>query len=173
MARTPPRILLCYDGSPEATHAIAEAGRMLRGGRATVLYAWQSAADTLAHFGVAPTYVPPGEYERDREHAREVAKEGTRLAADAGFDADARIVESAASTWAAILYAADELDVDLVVMGARGLTGVRSMLLGSVSHHVVNLTGRSTLVVPSEKVAEDRGTAGFSELRVQLEAVES
>jgi nucleotide-binding universal stress UspA family protein len=173
MADTPPRILLCYDGSPEATHAIGEAGRILRGGRATVLYAWQSAAETLAHFGVAPTYVPPGGYEQDREHAREVAREGTRLALEAGFDADARIVESAAATWGAILYAAEELDVDLVVMGARGLTGVRSMLLGSVSHHVVNLTGRNTLVVPSEKVAADRGTAGVSELPVRLEAVVS
>jgi len=170
MANNPPRILLCYDGSPAATHAIEQAGRLIGSGRATVLYAWQSAADALAHFGVAPTYVPPGEYERDREQAGKVAKEGTRLARQAGFDADARIVESAASTWGAILYAAEELDVDLVVMGARGLTGLRSTLLGSVSHHVVNLTGRTTLVVPSEKVDEDRGTP---QLPVRLEAVES
>src|SRR5262245_53160215 len=101
MAETPARILLCYDGSPEATHAIREAGRLISGGRATVLYAWQSATDALAHFGVAPTYVPPGEYERDREQARGVAKEGTRLARQVGFDADAQIVESAASTWGA------------------------------------------------------------------------
>jgi nucleotide-binding universal stress UspA family protein len=33
------------------------------------------------------------------------------------------------------------------VMGSRGLTGVRSMLLGSVSNAVVHHTERPTLVI--------------------------
>jgi nucleotide-binding universal stress UspA family protein len=98
-----------------------------------------------------------------------VANEGAELAGQAGFDADAQIAESVASSWAAILFAAEHLDVDLVVLGARGLTGVRSLLLGSVSHHVVNLTRRNTLVVPSEKVAADRERVEIPELPVRLE----
>lgn len=162
------RILLCYDGSPEAAHAIEEAGRLIGRGRATVLYAWQNATEAVARFGVTPAYLPADELEREREGAREVAREGARLAREAGFDADAQIVESVAASWAAILFAAEQLDVDLLVLGARGLAGVRSLLLGSVSHHVVNLTRRNTLVVPSEKVAADREGA-VPQLPVRLE----
>ena len=162
------RILLCYDGSPEAAHAIEEAGRLIGRGRATVLYAWQNATEAAARFGVTPAYLPADELEREREGAREVAREGARLAREAGFDADAQIVESVAASWAAILFAAEQLDVDLLVLGARGLAGVRSLLLGSVSHHVVNLTRRNTLVVPSEKVAADREGA-VPQLPVRLE----
>jgi nucleotide-binding universal stress UspA family protein len=159
MSDTPPRLLLCYDGSPEAAHAIEEAGRVVGRGRATVLYAWQNSTEAAARFGVPPASIAADELEREREGAREVAREGARLAREAGFDADARTIESVASSWAAILFAAEQLDVDLLVLGARGLAGVRSLLLGSVSHHVVNLTRRNTLVVPSEKVAADRARA--------------
>lgn len=76
MSAASPRILLCYDDSPEAAHAIQEAGRLLRGRRATVLYAWQSAPDAIARFGVAPTYLPPDELERDRRQAPELAQKG-------------------------------------------------------------------------------------------------
>ena len=169
MSETPRRLLLCYDGSPEAAHAIAEAGRLFGGGRATVVYAWQTAAETAARVGVLPSYVPPDDYERDRESARQVAKDGAELARQAGFDADAQIVESVAASWAAILVTADQLDVDLVVVGARGLTGARSFLLGSVSHHVVNLTRRKTLVVPSAQLVADREVA-VPEVDIRLEA---
>jgi hypothetical protein len=37
--------------------------------------------------------------------------------------------------------------VAAIVMGSRGLTGVRSMLLGSVSNAVVHHTERPTLVI--------------------------
>jgi nucleotide-binding universal stress UspA family protein len=170
MSSTPSRIMFCFDDSPEAAHAIDEAGRVLRGGRATVVYAWQSAPDALARFGVVPTYLAPGELERDRAYAREVANRGAALARRAGFDTDAKIVESAASSWASILYAAEELDADLLVLGARGLTGAKALLLGSVSHHVVNLTRRSTLVVPSPAVGTESERATIPAISVRIEA---
>jgi nucleotide-binding universal stress UspA family protein len=43
---------------------------------------------------------------------------------------------------------ADELDVTLVVMGSRGLAGLRSVLLGSVSDHVLRHIHRPILIVP-------------------------
>jgi len=169
MTEDPPHVLLCYDGSPEAAHAIEVAGRALAGGRATVLYAWHSTSEELARFGTPAVYGSPEDFERDREHALGVARAGAELAHKAGFEAEARTAHSAAPTWAAILYASDELEVDLVVLGARGLTGFRSLLLGSVSHHVVNLTRRPTLVIPSPHLVEDRSRAGLADVPVQLD----
>jgi nucleotide-binding universal stress UspA family protein len=56
----------------------------------------------------------------------------------------------------AILAVADELDANAIVVGTRGLTGLRSMLLGSVSHAVLQHANRTVIVVPSAAVAEER-----------------
>jgi nucleotide-binding universal stress UspA family protein len=41
-------------------------------------------------------------------------------------------------------------------MGSRGLTGVKSLLLGSVSHAVIQHADRTVIVVPSPEVAAAR-----------------
>jgi hypothetical protein len=41
-------------------------------------------------------------------------------------------------------------------MGTRGLTGLKSVLLGSVSHAVAQHADRPVLIVPSADVAERR-----------------
>lgn len=55
-----------------------------------------------------------------------------------------------------IVAVATELDAGVIVMGTRGLNGVKSFLLGSVSHHVAQHADRPVLVVPSRLVAERR-----------------
>jgi nucleotide-binding universal stress UspA family protein len=46
-----------------------------------------------------------------------------------------------------ILDVADELDADLIVVGARGLTGLQKFLLGSVSSKVSHYADRTVMVV--------------------------
>jgi nucleotide-binding universal stress UspA family protein len=41
-------------------------------------------------------------------------------------------------------------------MGSRGLTGVKSLLLGSVSRSVIQHADRTVIVVPSPEVAAAR-----------------
>jgi nucleotide-binding universal stress UspA family protein len=41
-------------------------------------------------------------------------------------------------------------------MGSRGLTGIKSRLLGSVSHAVVQHADRTVIIVPSPDVAGAR-----------------
>jgi nucleotide-binding universal stress UspA family protein len=49
--------------------------------------------------------------------------------------------------WKTIADIADEHDAAMIIMGSRGLTGVRSMLLGSVSNALAHHAERPTLVI--------------------------
>jgi nucleotide-binding universal stress UspA family protein len=51
------------------------------------------------------------------------------------------------------------MDVTAIVMGSRGLTGVKSLLLGSVSHELIQHADRTVVVVPSPEVAGSRARA--------------
>ena len=62
-----------------------------------------------------------------------------------------RVAEGRAAT--AILSTADELDVDLIVLGSRGRGPIRSMLLGSVSAEVISQSRRSVLVARGREVS--------------------
>jgi nucleotide-binding universal stress UspA family protein len=79
--------------------------------------------------------------------AAEIAARGATLARSSGFDAEGR-GELAAPTWERIIDVADELDAPLIVLGSRGLTGIREMLNGGVCHQVAERAGRPVMVVP-------------------------
>ena len=51
------------------------------------------------------------------------------------------------SAWRGIVDAAENLGVDLIVMGSHGRKGVQKLLLGSVTQKVVSHAARSVLVV--------------------------
>ena len=75
--------------------------------------------------------------------------DGVRAAAEAGFDAKPEVAEvSYNGTWRTILDVADTHDAALIVLGARGLSSFRSLLLGSVSHGVAQHAHRPVLIVP-------------------------
>jgi nucleotide-binding universal stress UspA family protein len=90
------------------------------------------------------------------EGAQSTAAEGAALAAAAGFDARplarralARAAERAAVTvWRAVLDTADEEAAEAIVLGSRGRSGVKSMVLGSVSYGIVHNSDRPVLIVP-------------------------
>jgi nucleotide-binding universal stress UspA family protein len=52
------------------------------------------------------------------------------------------------TTWGAIVEVADELDAGLVVCGTRGLSGIRGLVLGSVSGAVLHHARRPVLIAP-------------------------
>jgi nucleotide-binding universal stress UspA family protein len=69
-----------------------------------------------------------------------------QLAREAGFDARGQLARG--KTWRAICDTADELDAAPIVLGARGLSRVESVLLGSVSEAVLVHAKRPVLVIP-------------------------
>jgi nucleotide-binding universal stress UspA family protein len=148
MAAAP--ILICYDGSEGAKHAIEAAAGLLDGHPAVVLAVGPplTAEESYAALG---TLVPSFQ-ELNEEQALERAKEGAALAASAGFAAEAR-ADVAAPTWEGVVQAADEIDAAAIVVGSRGLTGVKEALSGSVSHAVAEHAGRPVLIVPPRREA--------------------
>jgi nucleotide-binding universal stress UspA family protein len=153
-------ILICYDGSPDAKAAIDHGARLVKGEPAVVLTIWQPFVNIVAHtptFGLGAAAIDSEKIdEESRKNAQERAEEGVRLAAATGVKAQARVVPQRITTADTILAEAKALEASAVLMGSRGLTGVKSLLLGSVSHAVMQHADRPVIVVPSPEVAQRR-----------------
>lgn len=65
----------------------------------------------------------------------------------AGINATGEVLRTISSTVEAILEASDRHDVNLIVVGTRGLGGFKKLLLGSVSTGIVSHANCSVLVV--------------------------
>ncbi|MEO8688197.1 MAG: universal stress protein [Solirubrobacteraceae bacterium] len=152
-------ILLCYDGSSDARAAIDHAGELLSGQPATVLTVWEPFIDLVMHAGVGLMSPPLNFEEIDAasEHAaRERAEEGVERARHVGFNAQPRTRALTTTTADVILAEAEEVGAAAIVLGTRGLTGLKSMLLGSVSHALLQHADRTVIVVPSPEVSAAR-----------------
>jgi nucleotide-binding universal stress UspA family protein len=146
-------LILCYDGSQDAKHAIARAGEFFSGRRALVVTVWQSpaGANVIGWSATATGMVDFAELERAAvEEAGKIAEDGARIAREAGLEAEPTAVEANGPVWKAIIETADHHQAKMIVVGSRGLTGIRSILLGSVSSAVVHHADQPTLVIHRE-----------------------
>ncbi len=152
-------IVIAYDGSDDAKRAIDQAAALFPGRPTVILSVWQP-------LGVAmPTYVWSGatapiiDTERfDQQVAEtigETAHEGATRARHAGLVAEPLTVEAIGPIWAEIVNAAAERHAAAIVVGSRGMTGVRSLLLGSVSHGVLHHADRPVLIVRTPDQGEN------------------
>jgi nucleotide-binding universal stress UspA family protein len=143
-------LILCYDGSEGAADAIRQAGALFTGGRALVLTAWQSVPipGSLGMGGEAAPMVNNVELDRAAaERGGRLADEGVRIALGAGLQAEPLAVKATGPVWKTIIDIAGRHDAATIVMGSRGVTGIRARLLGSVSNAVVHHADRPTLIV--------------------------
>jgi nucleotide-binding universal stress UspA family protein len=143
-------LLLCYDGSDNATHAIEHAGSLFAGRHAIVVTVWHppSPLGSLASLTGASVDTFAEADRAAAERARRVAREGVRIASEAGLTAEPATVRSIAPAWTAILNLAARHDAATIVMGTRARTSTRSTPMGSVSSAVVHHTARPALVIP-------------------------
>lgn len=145
-------VLFAYDGSDDAARAIRTAGTLLDRGPAIVLYVWQGvAALSLPQIHAGGSSETFALIDRAAsEHAHEVVERGVAIAKEAGFEAKALVREGPLGTWAAILHSADEQAVCLIVVGARGRSGVKAVVLGSVSTAIAHHSRHPVLIVPPQ-----------------------
>lgn len=147
-------VLLCFDGSDDATAAITTAGALLAPRTAVVLTAWEPVSnwepfDPATVLSAPLSRLASEELGLDgivEELAREKVRAGTDLARQAGFEAEGRTARG--KPWRVICNVGDELHATVLVLGARGLSRVQSTLLGSVSAAVLAHTKRPVLVIP-------------------------
>ena len=89
-------IVVAYDGSEEARHAIGAAARLLGPRRVDVVHVWAPVASAAARSAI---YADAGngvldDLTREARIAEDTAHEGARIARDVGFDARPVAVET-------------------------------------------------------------------------------
>ncbi|NEU58896.1 universal stress protein [Halorussus sp. MSC15.2] len=144
------RILIPTDGSETAELAVEEALDIAEKFDAEVytLYVVDTDAAELSLGTEQVERIRSGRFgEMDELEAR--AREATEHVAARGRERGIDVAEHfrAGRPHDVIADFAEDHDVDLVVMGSHGRSGVRRMLLGSVTERVLRSTHRSVLVV--------------------------
>jgi nucleotide-binding universal stress UspA family protein len=117
-------ILAATDFSPDATNAVEWAVSLAReqGARITVIHALEK----------VPASKPPGDI---RSELLESLGAVEQVVAES--DVEVASIYRPGRAWEVIAAAAGEVGADLVVVGARGRTGLASLLVGSTAERVV------------------------------------
>jgi len=148
------RILLATDGSETAIHSHQRAVALFGPAHDyTVLVVVPPSplvmAAGYAAMGMEAIAAPPpdpnAEAETERARLREADDILDRTTEALGIDAVRRVVHGTAGP--EICRVADDEDFDAVVVGSHGSGLVRRVLVGSVSHYVVNHASRPVFVV--------------------------
>jgi nucleotide-binding universal stress UspA family protein len=144
------RVLLAIDESEYSAEAAREVEKRLILPQTTV---------RVLH--VVDTFVPPaaavveagGSLEGVQQNVmgrfQELVDERARRLTELGVTAEGVVREGSAGKQ--IVHEASEWDADLIVIGAHGLTGLESILMGNVARHVVDHAPCSVEVVRPKK----------------------
>jgi nucleotide-binding universal stress UspA family protein len=141
------RLLLSTDGSEFSEGAVREAVKLAKmgSGRLFVL----SVIETNPEFEVlAPKIV-----EKEEEQTRGLLEDVKAKALKEGVECEI-MARHTDSPFQAIIEEAEKSRADMIIMGRRGRTGIRRLLMGSVTAKVIGYSPCNVLVVP--RLAEIR-----------------
>jgi nucleotide-binding universal stress UspA family protein len=147
-------ILVAVDGSRGGCRALDEAVKIAKatGGHVQALC-------VVPHPGRLVD-VASGFAEEQTRHSAEndaatlALEQAREVFAREGVEGSTRAADSNGEEIAAVIYRiAAEEEVELVVMGTRGLSGVKRLLLGSVAESFLRMTDRPVMLVRCESEA--------------------
>jgi nucleotide-binding universal stress UspA family protein len=143
-------ILVPTDFSDDAAKALETAVDLARifGSQVVLLHAYSVELPFSSPAMGGGLILPDGFYVELRSHA---ALQVERVAKEASRDGiEVRGVAIENTPWMAILDEAESLPADLIVMGTRGLTGLKHLALGSVAERVVRKAPCPVLTVKAD-----------------------
>jgi nucleotide-binding universal stress UspA family protein len=135
-------IVVGVDGSPAADEAVREAVELADATGAAIVF--------VATYAVVNVYGEPFYHAAPTESdelpaAQKAAVDAVAVAEAAGVAAEIEVVEGNAAS--EILHVAEQREADLIVVGSRGLGGLSSAFLGSVSRWLLSHAHIPVLVV--------------------------
>jgi nucleotide-binding universal stress UspA family protein len=150
-------VITAFDGSTEAEAAVRAAAALFPGRTLVVVSVWEPG---LAMAMSQPTdqlsglaYIPPSAEtmamvdRSQHDHALETARAGVELARGLGAKAEPHPVPDDMDVADTIASVADDRGAAAVVVGSRGLGAVKSKLLGSTSHGLLQRARCPVVVV--------------------------
>lgn len=142
------RILVAFDGSNDSRKAVKAACAVSKclGSKLTLLHVFSVPVYSYGGPGGLPQVSIQSLAATAKDRAVSVVDDGVKLAESEGVEVKGEAVESM-SVVEAIVDCATKEEIQLVVIGTRGMTGFKKMLLGSVSNGVVNHSPCPVLVV--------------------------
>lgn len=144
------RVLVAVDGSEDAARATKTAAILSKKFGAELI---------VCHVIPTPAYYSPevgaynmddllnGYFEAARTKAKSIVDKEKLVAEGEGVKAEAVIEDNVSSVVEGIVTLAEKRKVDLIVIGTRGQSGFKRLLIGSVSSGVLTHAHCSVLVV--------------------------
>jgi nucleotide-binding universal stress UspA family protein len=136
----PSRILVATDGSPAADAAVTFAAEMAKTMKATVLVVVSVARKHMVggrRIGAATLDADPKDIAAREELVKEAADSMRRIVGDDAVHIEAKVLQALSPADAIISEAHVTGTCSHIVVGDRGHGGFEGLLLGGVSHHVI------------------------------------
>jgi nucleotide-binding universal stress UspA family protein len=158
-------LVLCYDGSENARHAIREAAEITGAQDALLAHAWVRPSAIVLGGRAIPTGHPlaPAASEFDaaaQENAEQITADGVEVARAAGFAPEPVTLPSGPRVWRPLLELAVERDARALVVGSHGSSRFRYALPGGVAQAIVSNATHPVIVVPRPRSHEHAGSVG-------------
>jgi nucleotide-binding universal stress UspA family protein len=152
-------VVIGFDGTPAAEHAIREGGPLLAGRKAVVMVVWkQGLGFELVALPASEIGMPPAPVdiqtalEIDREllaAAESQAQRGVEIAREAGLDAEPLVVadDPDTSVHETIVRVAEERESAAILIGAHGHGPITELLVGATTRGVLRQANAPVVVV--------------------------
>ena len=141
----PSRILVAIDGSDVSMNAAAYAITLAKNNIAEILAI--NVIDLSSIFKLLPPDTKKQLTNIGLQDARRMLDTVAEMAKRDGISIKTEIIESSTSTAEAIIKYAREKNIDLIVVGTKGRSGMSKVLLGSVASRVVTYSPCAVLVI--------------------------
>ena len=139
------KILLAYDGSEMAKKALQAARRIGLQDESEIIVLTVAAQFNFVDLDTGGKRYMDEAFKAVHEMSKKILDSASKEFADYPFKVN--YIDKMGGPGDEIVTYANEHDIDLIVMGSRGLGAIKRTFLGSVSNYVLNHTEKSVYIV--------------------------